>query len=62
MLKAVKGDDFIRKVNDAMAIKGSEFDENRFQVEIETLQKYCTNLDGNTGFQTVADTLRNLKV
>ena len=62
MLKAVKGNDFIRKVNDAMAIKGSEFDENRFQVEIETLQKYCTHLDGNTGFQTVTDTLRNLKV
>ena len=45
-----------------MAIYGSDFDQNRFQVQLETLQEYCTNLDGNTCIRSVTDTLPNLKV
>ena len=45
-----------------MTIYGSEFDENRFQLQLETLQKYCINLDRNTCIRSVTDTLQNLKV
>ena len=43
--KVVKGDIFIQEYNDVMAIYGSKFDENRFQVLLETFQDCCTNLD-----------------
>ena len=53
---------FIQWYNDVMAVYGSNFDENRFQVQVETLQKYFTNRYGNTFICSVTDTLRNLKV
>ena len=62
LLKAAKDDVFIQEYNDVMAIYGSDFDENRIQVQLETLQDYWTNLDGNTCIRSVTDTLRNLKV
>ena len=45
-----------------MTIYGSEFDENRFQLQLEALQKYCINLNRNTCIRSVTDTLQNLKV
>ena len=45
-----------------MAIYSSEFTENRFQVQLENLQEYWTNLDGNACICSVTDTLWNLKV
>lgn len=45
-----------------MAIYDSEFDQNRFQVQLETSQEYCTNLDGNAWIHSVTDNLQNLKV
>ena len=30
-----------------MVTYGSDFDKNRFQADLETLQDYCANLDGN---------------
>ena len=62
LMKVVKGDVFIQEYNDVMAIYFSDFDENRFQVQLETLQEYCTNLNGNRYVCSVTDTLRNLKV
>ena len=62
LLKAANGDVFIQEHNDVMAIYDSDFDENRFQVQLETLQEYCTNLDGNTCIRSITDTLWNLKV
>ena len=60
--KAAKSDAFIQEYIDVVAIYGRDFDENRFQVQLETLPEYCTNLDGNTCIRSVTDTLRNLKV
>ena len=60
--KAAKSDAFIQEYIDVMAIYGRDFDENRFQVQLETLPEYCTNLDGNTCIRSVTDTLRNRKV
>ena len=62
LLKAAKGNIFIQEYNDAMAIYGSNFNENRFQVQLQTLQEYCTNLDGNIWILSITDTLQNLKV
>ena len=45
-----------------MVIYISDFDENRFQVQLENLQEYCTNLDGNICIRSVTDTMLNLKV
>ena len=47
---------------DVMLIYGSDFDEDRFQVRLETFQKYCTNLNGNACIRSVTDTLSNVKV
>ena len=62
LLKAAKGNVFIQEYNDVMVIYGSEFDENRFQLQLQTLQEYCTNIDGKACICSVNDTLRNLKV
>ena len=62
LLKAAKGNIFIQEYNDVMAIYSSDFNENRFQVQLETLQEYCTNLDGNIWIRSISDTLQNLKV
>ena len=45
-----------------MMLYSSDFDENRFQVQLENLQEYCTNFYGNTCICSVTDTLQNLKV
>ena len=60
--KVAKDDVFIQDYNDVIAIYSSDFDENRFQVQLENLQEYCTNFDGNTCICSVTDTLQNLKV
>ena len=60
--KAAKDDVFIQDYNDVIAIYSSDFDENRFQVQLENFQEYCTNFDGNTCIRCVTDTLQNLKV
>ena len=62
LLKAAKGDIFIQEYKDVIVIYGSDFDENRFQVQLETLQEYCTNLDGNICIRSVTYTLLNPKV
>ena len=45
-----------------MAIYSSDFDENIFQVQLKSLQEYCTSLDGNTCIRCLTETLQNLKV
>ena len=62
LLKEAKGNIFIQEYHDVTAIYDSDFDGNRFQVQLETLQEYCTNLDGNACIRSVTDTLQNLKV
>ena len=62
MGKAAKDDVFIQDYNDVITIYSSDFDENRFQVQLENLQEYCTNFYGNTCICSVTDTLQNLKV
>ena len=47
LLEVAKGDVFIQEYNNVMAMYVSDFYENRFQVQLETLKEYCTNLDGN---------------
>ena len=61
-VESSEGNIFIQEYNDVMAINGSDFNENRFQVQLETLQEYCTNLDGNIWIRSITDTLQNLKV
>ena len=43
--------------NDVMAMYGSDFDENRIQVQLETLKEYCTNVYGNACIRST-DTLK----
>ena len=44
LLKTAKGNVFIQEYDDVMAICGSDFNENRFQVQLENLQEYCRNI------------------
>ena len=53
---------FIQEYNDAIAIYHSDFDGNRFEVQLVTLQEYCANLDRNVCIRSVTDTLRNLRL
>ena len=62
LLKAAKGYVFIRECNDVMEIYGSDFNENRFQLQLETLQEQCTNLVGTACIRSVTDALMNLRV
>ena len=62
LLEVAKGDAFIQEYNNVMAMYGSDFYENRFQVQLETLKEHCTNLDGNAYIRFVTETLQNLNV
>ena len=60
LLKAAKGAVFdYNEYNDVRAIYRSDLVENRFQVQLETLQGYCASLDRNTCIRSVTDTLQN---
>ena len=39
LLKVTKGDAFIQEYNDVMTIDGSDFHENKFQVQLQTFQE-----------------------
>ena len=41
LLKASKGDVLIQEYNNVMAIYGSDFDENKIQLWLQTLQEHC---------------------
>ena len=41
VINAVKGDDFYAEYNDVLSIYREDFDDNRFQVQLETLLEYC---------------------
>ena len=58
-VESSQGDVFIQEHNNVMVTYGSDFDKNRFQVDLETLQDYCANLDSNACICSVTDTLRN---
>ena len=62
LLKATKDDAFIQEYKVVIAIYDSDFDGNRFQAQLETLQGYCTNLDCNACIRSATVNLRNLKV
>ena len=55
IINAIK--DRFKEYKDVMAIYGSDFTENKLQVQLKTLQKHY-----NTCIRSVTDTLRNLKV
>ena len=60
LLEVAKGDVFIQECNDIMTIYFSDFDENRLQVQFETLQENFTNPDGNACIRSVTDTFRKV--
>ena len=62
LLWVAKNDIFIQEYNDAIAIYRSDLDENRFEVQLVTLQEYCANLDRDVCIRSVTDTLRNLRL
>ena len=41
LIEAAKGNDFQVEYDDVLSIYGNEFDDNRFQVQLESLSKYC---------------------
>ena len=45
LIKATKGDDFHAGYDDVVSIYRKDFDDNRFQVQPETLSEYCKELD-----------------
>ena len=59
-MKAAKRDDFHAGYDDALSIKQG-FDDNRFQVKLETLSEYCKEFD-IISVRTTAEVLKNLKV
>ena len=59
-MKAAKRDDFHAGYDDVLSIKQG-FDDNRFQVKLETLSEYCKEFD-IISVRTTAEVLKNLKV
>ena len=44
LLKVAKSDVLIQEYNDVMTIYGSNFDENKFQVKLQTLKNIAQNV------------------
>ena len=45
LIKAAKGDEFHAGYDDVLSIYYKDFDDNRFQVQLETLSEYCKEFD-----------------
>ena len=61
MRKAAKSDVFTQEYNDVRATCINNFDEDRFQLQLETLQ-YCANVNVNARIHFVTGASWNLKV
>ena len=64
LLKAAKGDNFIKEYDAVMETYACDFDKNRFQVQLETLKEYCKEIDQSDVFclRTVVNVLRRPEV
>ena len=64
MLKAAKGDNFIKEYDAVMETYACDFDKNRFHVQLETLNEYCKEIDQSDVFclRTVVNVLRRPEV
>ena len=61
LIKAVKGNDFHAEYDDILSIDRKDFDDNRSQVQLETLSEYCKELD-IISVRTIVKALKNFKV
>ena len=50
LLKASKGDNFIKEYDAVMETYPCDFDKNRFHVQLETLNEYCKEIDQSDVF------------
>ena len=64
LLKAAKGDNFIKEYDAVMETYACDFDKNRFHVQLETLNEYCKEIDQSDVFclRTVVNVLRRPEV
>ena len=61
LINAVKGDDFHAEYNNVLAMYCKDFDDNRYQAQLETLSEYCKEL-GIISVCMIAEVLNNLIV
>ena len=64
LLKAAKGDNFIKEYDAVMETYACDFDKNRFHVQLETLNEYCKEIYQSDVFclRTVVNVLRRPEV
>ena len=64
LLKAAKGDNFIKEYDAVMETYACDFDKNRFHVQLKTLNEYCKEIDQSDVFclRTVVNILRRPEV
>ena len=64
LLKAAKGDNFIKEYGAAMETYACDFDKNRLNVQLETLNEYCKEIDQSDVFclRTVVNVLRRPEI
>ena len=60
LIKVAKGDDFHEEYDDVLSIYCKDFDDNRFQVQLEMFLEYWKELD-IIFVRTIAEVLKNLK-
>ena len=61
LIKTAKGDEFHAEYDDVLSLNRKDFDDNRFQVQLETLSEYRKEF-GVISVCTIAKFLKNLKV
>ena len=61
LINVVKGHDFHTGYDNVSSIYRKCFDDNRFEVQLETLSEYCKELD-IISVCAIAEVLKNLKV
>ena len=64
LLKAAKGDNFIKEYDVVVETYACDFDKNRFHVQLETLNEYCKEIDQSDVFclRTAVNVLRGPEV
>ena len=61
LIKAAKRDDFHAEYDNILSIYRKDFDDNWFQLQLETLSEYCKELEF-ISVCTIVEFLKNIKV
>lgn len=62
LIKAARGEELSQELGSVLKSYGKDFDENRLEVQLETLQEYCKDINDTVCIRSIVSVLRHFEV